>query len=142
NRKTLRVLVEPADGFYYCDPIPLQPRPVPAAKGNFTPDPTIGVGQGLLDVNTVYDSDRLQRMGDPVLTNSETIPRNGGKADIAKMKKPGNTEYNDRVARFFRITKAVPTPGGLSRDVIGETESEMVQILGYGVVEPDGSVRA
>jgi len=46
------------------------------------------------------------------------------------------------VARFFRITKAVPTPSGMNRNALGETEFEMQQIVGYGLVEPDGSIRA
>jgi hypothetical protein len=45
-----------------------------------------------------------------------------------------------RTARFARVTMAVPLPGGISREAIGETEFEMQQILGYAEVEPDGSV--
>jgi hypothetical protein len=142
DAKTLRPVVPPQDGFYYSDPIPLQARAVPPVKGNFVPDPTIGAGMGLLDVNTVYDNDRLQRMGDPVLASGESIPRVSGRPDIANLKMPGTLAFNNRVPRFFRITKAVPTPAGLSREVIGETENEMQQIVGYGVIEPDGSIRA
>jgi len=142
NAKTLRPVVPPQDNFYYSDPIPLQARAVPASKGNFVPDPSIGVGTGLLDVNTVFDTDRLQRMGDSVLASGESIPKLSGRPDIAKIKMPGNPEFNNRVPRFFRITKAVPTPPGLSREAIGETEFEMQQIVGYGVIEPDGSIRA
>jgi len=36
----------------------------------------------------------------------------------------------------------VPTPSGMNREALGETEFEMQQIVGYGVVEPDGSIRA
>jgi Hydrazine synthase alpha subunit middle domain/WD40-like Beta Propeller Repeat len=142
DAKTLRPVVPPQAGFYYSDPIPLQSRPVPTAKGNFSPDTSIGAGMGLLDVNTVYDTDRLQNMGNAVLATGESIPQASGRPDIANLKKPGTTAFDNRVARFFRITKAVPTPAGLSREVIGETEFEMQQILGYGVIEPDGSLRA
>jgi len=77
-----------------------------------------------------------------VLANGESIPRVGGAPDIASLKLPGTAAFANRVARFFRISKAVPTPAGLDREVIGETEFEMQQIVGYGVVEPDGSIRA
>ena len=142
NGKTLRPVVLPQTGFYFSDPVPLQARAVPASKGNFVPDPTIGTGLGLLDVNTVYDTDRLQRMGNAVLASGESIPQASGRPNIAALKQPGNSAFDDRVARFFRITKAVPTPPGLSREAIGETENEMQQIVGYGVIEPDGSIRA
>lgn len=142
NARTLRPIVPPRDGFYYTDPVPLQARPVPPVKGNFVPDPTVGAGLGLLDVNTVYDTDRLGRMGDSVLAAGESIPAAAGRPDIAGLKQPGTPAFADRVARFFRISKAVPTPAGLSRTVIGETEFEMQQIVGYGVIEPDGSIRA
>lgn len=143
NAKTLRPVVLPQDGFYYSDPVAIQSRPVPQVKSDFTPDPTIGAGLGLFDVNTVYDTDRLERMGNSVLAGGESIPRTaGGAPDIASLKLPGTSAFANRVARFFRITKAVPTPAGLNREVIGETEFEMQQIVGYGVIEPDGSIRA
>lgn len=140
--KTLRPVVLPQDGYYFADPVAIQPRPLPQVKNDFTPDATIGAGLGLFDVNTVYDTDRLQRMGNAVLASGESIPQTGGVPDIANLKLPGTSAYESRVARFFRITKAVPTPAGLDREVIGETEFEMQQIVGYGVVEPDGSIRA
>ncbi|MBI3899569.1 MAG: hypothetical protein HY308_14925 [Gammaproteobacteria bacterium] len=140
--KTLRPVVVQQTSYYYSDPVALQARPVPQVKSNFVPDTTIGSGLGLFDVNTVYDTDSRQRMGDAVLADGESIPRASGRPDIANLKLPGTTTFDNRVARFFRITKAVPTPGGLSREAIGETESEMQQIIGYGVIEPDGSVRA
>jgi len=142
NARTLRPVVVPQDGFYYSDPVAIQSRPVPQVKNDFIPDTSIGAGLGLFDVNTVYDTDRLERMGNSVLASGETIPRAGGAPDIANLKLPGTTAFANRVARFFRITKAVPTPAGLSREVIGETEFEMRQIVGYGVIEPDGSLRA
>jgi len=140
--KTLRPVVLPQDGFYFSDPVAIQPRPVPQVKNDFVPDTTIGAGLGLFDVNTVYDTDRLERMGNSVLAGGESIPRAAGVPDIASLKLPGTLAFANRVARFFRITKAVPTPAGLNREVIGETEFEMQQIVGYGVIEPDGSIRA
>lgn len=141
SAKTLRPVVLPQDGFHFSDPVALMARPRPQTKGNFTPDLSIGAGFGLLDVNTVYDTDNLQRMGNAVLASGESIPRVSGQPDIANLKRPGTLTFENRVARFFRITKAVPTPRGLSRETIGETEFEMQQIVGYGTIEPDGSIR-
>jgi hypothetical protein len=139
--KTLRPVVLPQNGFHFSDPVAIQARARPQAKGSFTPDASIGAGMGLFDVNTVYDTDRQQRMGDAVLAAGESIPRVSGRPDIANLKRPGTTAFGERVARFFRITKAVATPRGLSRETIGETEFEMQQIVGYGTIEPDGSIR-
>jgi hypothetical protein len=140
--KTLRPVVPPQDGFFFANPVALQPRPKPAVIGQFTPDASIPAGFGLFDVHTVYDTDDKQRMGDAVLAAGESIPRVAGQPDIANLSTPGTSQYASRVARFFRITKAVPTPSGMSREALGETEFEMQQIVGYGVVEPDGSIRA
>jgi hypothetical protein len=64
-------------------------------------------------------------------------------ADIAKLKDPSpvtGTAPDKRPGRFARIVKAVPTPRGISREALGETEFEMQQIVGYVEVEPDGSM--
>jgi hypothetical protein len=142
NSKTLRPVVLPQDGFYFAHPVALQARPKPAVIGQYTPDPTIPAGFGLFDVRTVYDTDDKQRMGNAVLAPGESIPRVAGQPDIASLMTPGTSSYPSRVARFFRITKAVPMPSGMNREALGETEFEMQQIVGYGLVEPDGSIRA
>jgi hypothetical protein len=142
STKTLRPVVLQQDGFYFANPVALQARPRPTVIGQFTPDTTIPAGFGLFDVHTVYDTDDKQRMGDAVLAPSESIPRVAGQPDIANLMTPGTPQFANRVARFFRITKAVPTPSGMDRNALGETEFEMQQIVGYGVVEPDGSIRA
>ena len=142
NSKTLRPVVPPQNGFYYASPVPLQARPKPAVIGQFTPDATIPAGLGLFDVHTVYDTDDKQRMGNAVLAAGESIPRVAGQPNIASLMTPGTPQYASRVARFFRIAKAVPTPSGMNRNALGETEFEMQQIVGYGLVEPDGSIRA
>ena len=142
NSKTLRPVVLPQDGFYFAYPVALQARPKPAVIPQYTPDTNIPAGLGLFDVHTVYDTDDKQRMGNAVLAPGESIPRVAGQPDIAGLSTPGTSQYASRVARFFRITKAVPTPSGMDRTALGETEFEMQQIVGYGQVEPDGSIRA
>ncbi len=141
SSKTLRPVVPQQDGFFYANPVALQARPRPTVIGQFTPDTTIPAGFGLFDVHTVYDTDDKQRMGDAVLAPGESIPRVAGQPDIANLMTPGTPQYASRVARFFRITRAVPTPSGMNRNALGETEFEMQQIVGYGLVEPDGSIR-
>jgi hypothetical protein len=144
NRRTLNVVVPPQDGFLYSDPVAIQARPVPGIKGVTPLDTaTTGAGMGILNVKSVYDTDSRGNMGAAVLAAGESIPTSGGVADLATMKNPANTlAYGSRVARFFRITKAVATPVGLNRETIGESEFEMQQIIGYGVIEPDGSMSA
>jgi hypothetical protein len=139
--KTLRPVVPPQDGFFFANPVPLQARPKPPVVPQFTADTSIPAGFGLFDVGSVYNTDDKQRMGDAVLAPGESIPRAAGQPDIQNLSTPGTSQYASRVARFFRITKAVPTPSGMDRTALGETEFEMQQIVGYGTVEPDGSIR-
>lgn len=64
-------------------------------------------------------------------------------ADIAKLKDltpVTGTASDKRPGRFARIVKAVPSPAGISREALGETDFEMQQIVGYVPVEPDGSI--
>lgn len=145
NKAKMAMVLPPQDGYAYADPVAIQPRPLPAVRpAVLARDPSIPPQQGLLNVNTVYDTDRLGRMGSAVLAadNGEAIPTSNGRPNIGAMKQPGTPGYESRVARFFRITKAVPTPQGLSVQAIGETDFELQQIVGYGVIEPDGSLRA
>ena len=122
----------------------LQARPEPAPKtgSGFVDAGLAGQGLGLLNVKSVYDTDGRGRMGSTVLAAGESIPQSSGRPALNTMKNPANPGYPSRVARFFRITKAVATPAGLDRETIGEEEFEMQQIVGYGVIEPDGSMTA
>jgi hypothetical protein len=64
-------------------------------------------------------------------------------ADLARLKDPADPAYRCGPARFLRVTRAVAPPAssmGLRR-VIGETDFEQQQILGYVPIEPDGSVK-
>lgn len=64
-----------------------------------------------------------------------------GAPDLCALKNPAVTHAGQRPARFVRVTRAIPTEGAISRDVIGETDFEMQQILGYAPIEPDGSFK-
>jgi len=78
-------------------------------------------------------------------TDPAIVPVNRTVANIAAIRDPAITTADQRVARFVRISKAVPKvdlPGNpLDNDDFGRTGGyEMREILGYSVVEPDGSV--
>src|SRR5262249_7864242 len=85
SSKTMLPVVLPQDGFFFANPVPLQPRPKPPVIAQFTPDTSIPAGFGLFDVGSVYNTDDKQRMGDAVLAAGESIPRAGGQPDIANM---------------------------------------------------------
>jgi hypothetical protein len=149
--KTMRPVVTAPPGYAVLDPVAIQPRPLPNVISDKVLDPVLAsktslistTGVGILNVKSVYDTDSQQRMGDAVLVPAlgESIPKLNGVADIAKLKDPAQTTTTQRPARFIRITKAVPTQSGISREAIGETDFEMQQILGYTEVEPDGSFK-
>ena len=147
--KTLRPVVTAPAGYSVLDPVAIQARPLPNVISD--KQPGIGLdaglvsrGVGILNVKSVYDTDGQGRMGNAVLVAlaGESIPMTaGGVPDIARLKDPAQTLAAGRVARFIRITKAVPTQAGISMEAIGETEFEMQQILGYTEIEPDGSFK-
>ena len=147
---TQRPIALPEDGFSYIDPIALAPRPVPNTVSDKPLNAALAAeGMGVLNVKSVYDTDFLDIMGDRVLVGGESIPKTapppddtrGQVADILMMKDPAMMMADERPGRFVRVSKAVPTPPGVSMDLIGETDMEMQQIIGYSEVEPDGSFR-
>lgn len=165
STKSTRPVVVASPGYAVLDAVAIQPRPVPGAgvtgsidqirKTKISQLNTTGVG--ILDVQSVYDTDGRENMGDAVLVSGESIPKvlsiptspvanqcyvnKLGAADICKLKDPAQTTAAQRPARFIRVTRAVPTQSGTSRAAIGETDFEMQQILGYVPIEPDGSFR-
>ena len=149
---TTRPVVTAPAGYAVLDPVAIQARPVPNVISDKALNAALaGNNRGVLNVKSVYDTDSQGRMGNAVLVAGECIPRIGiadrcagsGTAtpDLVRLKDPAQTIADQRPARFVRITKAVPTRPGLSREAIGETEFEMQQILGYAEIEPDGSFK-
>ena len=106
-------------------------------------------GMAILNVKSVYDTDGQNLMGTRMLVAGENIPMTSPPpddsrsqvADLARMKDPAQTTAEQRPGRFVRVSQAVPTPRGLSREAIGETDLEMQHIIGYVPLEPDGSFR-
>lgn len=147
---TMRPVVTAPAGYAVLDPVAIQPRPVPNIIADKSLDSTLATkptaigttGVGILNVKSVYDTDSQGRMGSAVLVSGESIPMLNGVADLARLKNPAlTTSADQRPARFVRITRAIPTQSGISREAIGETEFEMQQILGYADIEPDGSFK-
>ena len=154
SNRTLRPVHLASSGTALVDPIAILPRGLgetPAIINDKGLSSTAlamesnglgGTGMGVFSVRSVYDTDSLDIMGDSVLAPGETIPKNAmGEPDLLLMKDPSTPEFANRVARFVRVTRAIPTPPGLIMDAIGESEFEMQEILGYAQVEPDGSYR-
>jgi hypothetical protein len=147
--KTMRPVVTAPPGYAVLDPVAIQARPLPNVISDKTLDATLAgatssistTGVGILNVKSVYDTDSQGRMGNAVLVAGESIPMLNGVPDLARLKNPALTTAAQRPARFIRITKAVPTQSGISREAIGETDFEMQQVLGYTEVEPDGSFK-
>lgn len=159
KKKNLPVAAPP-EGFMYTDPIALQARKEPASAAPALRDPTLtAAGEGILEVRSVYDTDGLGRMGDPVLTAAD---RTGGCTnpipkttptdsldtrtqipDLVKLKNPADPAYGCAPARFIRVTRALAPQSGsvMTREAIGETDLEPMAILGYAPIEPDGSFK-
>jgi hypothetical protein len=154
------IVAAPPVGYMYTDPIAIQARAEPNAAAPTTLDQTLAAQNlGLLEVRSVYDTDGLGRMGDPVITASDlgagcstaiaktapTDPQDTRPqiADLVKIKDPANAAYGCAPARFVRAFRAVAPPDSSMgmRSAIGNTDFEMQQILGYAPVEPDGSFK-
>ncbi len=155
SSEVARVVQVDTPGKALVDPVPLFPRalsdypsiiPNKPVDLNMVAEPNGlgGQGMGVLGVRSVYHTDFLDIMGDSVLVPGlgENIPKNGGVPNLQAMKDPNNASYLNRPGYFARVTRALPTPPGISRSAIGRTNFEMQEVLGYVPVEPDGSILA
>jgi len=158
--QTWLIVAAPPTGFMYTDPVALQARTEPNATQPTVIDETLAAqGKALIEVRSVYDTDGLQRMGEPMVVAADlpagcargiaqTAPIDSADtrssvADLTKIKDPADPAYHCAPARFVRATRAVAPMAGMTgmREAIGETEFEPQQILGYAAVEPDGSFK-
>ena len=158
--QTFLIVAAPPAGFMYTHPVALLPRTEPNATPATAVDATLAAQNiGLLEVRSVYDTDGLGRMGDPVMATADLpagcttaiaktkptdpLDTRTQVADIARMKDPADPAYGCAPARFVRAVRAIAPPQGMTgmRSAIGETEFEMQQILGYAPIEPDGSFK-
>ena len=150
----------PPPGFMYVDPVAIQPRAEPHATQPTTVDAQLAAQDlALIEVRSVYDTDGLGRMGERMIAASDL---GGGcsagiamtarsdpadtrplVADIARIKDPADPAYRCTPLRFIRALRAVAPPSSSmgTRQTIGETDFEQVQLLGYAPIEPDGSFK-
>ncbi len=127
-------VVPPEPGFIFPEVVAADPRAAPPVilDGStlFTMDPNLVVeGVGVLHIRSVYDFDGVAI------------------ANIDALADPAQTTADQRPARFIRLVKAVSIP---DEDALGidipntafgrSTQQGMREILGYAMVEPDGSV--
>jgi len=160
NAQSFLIVAAPPPGFMNTHPVAIQPRTEPNATLPTNVDATLAAQNlGLLEVRSVYDTDELGRMGTGVLTAADapagcttqiamTAPHDpldtrSQVADLVKMKDPADPAYGCAPARFIRAVRAIAPGAGMTgmREAIGETEFEMMQILGYAPIEPDGSFK-
>ena len=127
-------IVPGEEGFMFTEVVSADPRPFPAlipdGGNDFTSDPTLtDAGEAILNIRNVYELDGAMAAGiDPYVL-----------AD------PNQTLAANRPARFLRIEKAVSQPDEDLRDIddtaFGVTTFfGMKEIVGYAMIEPDGSV--
>ena len=163
------LVAAPASGYMYTDPIPLQARAEPSAFTSTVTSPALAAQHmATLTVASVFDTDLLGRMGQGMLSQADVpaqctsagstlttavnamIPQTAPLdpqdtratvADILALKDPANPAYLCSPVRFIRAIRAVAPPASATgvRQAIGNTNFEQSQILGYAVVEPDGS---
>ena len=157
-QQTMLNVASPPTGFMYTHPVALMARTEPNAFSASVPDAALAAqGLGLLAVRSVYDTDALGRMGDPVISPSDLAPgcttaiakttptdpldTRPLVADLLRIKDPANPAYGCAPVRFIRVVRAIAPPSGTTgtRSAIGNTDFEMQQILGYAPIEPDGS---
>ncbi len=165
GNQSWRIVAAPPPGYMNVHPVALMARQEPAVVPPFAPAPGLPPGTALLDVLSVYDTDGLGRMGDPVLAPWDLTPSCAAAqlpsptpspiakiagtppdprpwvADLGSIRNPATAGYGCAPARLVRIVRAVAPPEGTIglRTAIGQTNFEPQQILGYAVVEPDGS---
>jgi len=161
--QTWTLVATPPAGYMYTDPIPLQARTEPTASVPTSVDATLAAQHlATIEVRSVYDSDNtagFPRMGNNMLAAPD-LPANCSTgiaqtapldpldtralvADLIRIKDPANPAYNCTPVRFVRAVRAVAPPANTigTRQAIGNTNFEQSQIVGYAVVEPDGSFK-
>src|SRR3984885_11405803 len=131
-QNTLLPVMPPTEGVMVTDIAAAQPRPLPAVILDGVPGVTLNQtwydqGVGVIDIKSVYDFDGV----DTANPNIQTLAN------------PAKTTAAQRPARFIRLQKAVSIPSmqtlKLADQAFGASDF-MREILGYSMVEPDGSV--
>jgi hypothetical protein len=127
-------IVAGEEGFMFTEVVSADPRPIPPVVVDGLNDSSLDSalfdnGEAILNIRNVYDFDGAMLPG----------------IDPAVLADPLQTLAADRPARFLRIEKAVSQPDDDTRDIdntaFGVTAAfGMKEIVGYAMIEPDGSV--
>ena len=127
-------IVPGEEGFMFTEVVSADPRPSPPVVldglNDFSLSTTLADnGEALLNIRNVYDFDGAFLPG----------------IDPAVLADPLQTPAANRPARFLRIEKAVSQPNDDIRDIDNTafgvtTRFGMKEIVGYAMIEPDGSV--
>lgn len=125
-------IVTGEEGFMFTEVISADPRSAPPVVldglNNYPLDVTLADnGEAILNIRSVYDFDGVAIL------------------DIEALADPVQTPAASRPARFLRIEKAVSQPDDNVRDIDSTafgitTLFGMKEIVGYAMIEPDGSV--
>lgn len=134
NQDTQLPIVPGEEGFMFTEVVSADPRPTPPVVldglNDFALDTSLaGNGEALLNIRNVYDFDGAFLPG----------------IDPAVLADPLQTPAANRLGRFLRIEKAVSQPEDDVRDIDNtafgiSTAFGMKEIVGYAMIEPDGSV--
>ena len=129
---TQQPIVLGREGIAYSDIAVLEPRRAPPALLDAVPGIDLdadlaAAGAGVIHISSVYDF-------------AGTATR-----DIATTRDPLQTTADQRPARFIRLIKAVSMPEpslvNLPGHAFGRSQAQLMrEILGYAMIEPDGSV--
>ena len=124
-------VVPPEEGFKFSEVVAADPRPVPPTildtDYRFNVDPDLVQNQeAVIHIRNVYDFDGIAAL------------------DMDALADPAQFTADQRPARFLRIVKAVSLPDDdvldLDNTAFGRNRNlGMKEIVGYGMVEPDGS---
>jgi hypothetical protein len=125
-------IVPPELGFMFTEVVSADPRPTPPvildSENMFVDDPDlVAEAAAVISIRSVYDFD------------------GGALVDIPAVADPAQTTAAQRPARFLRVVKAVSLPDedliDLDNTAFGRNRLlGMKEIVGYSMVEPDGSV--
>lgn len=127
---TQQPLIRAEENFYISELVAGDSKPYPGIANTLNPINTdlASNEEGQLIIDSVYDLDGI-----------DSSP-----AGIANHSTPGNTAFNTRPARYLRFIKPVPLPNDEVFDIpnfaFGVGANFMREILGYSLIEPDGSV--
>jgi hypothetical protein len=120
------------EGFMFTEVVSADPRPIPpvvidGANDTALDNNLVAAGEAIINIRSVYDFDGVAVV------------------DIDAMADPAQTLAEDRPARFLKVVKAVSLPEEDLRDIDNaafgvSTANGMKEIVGYAMIEPDGSV--